>query len=123
MLTRRHAENIILLLVSILLGLTLIGTAEGEQTAEVPALDRTHEVGGVETLQMPVVTIPSQDLIYIAELDGFKVPITIPKGSLSPKHRGKIWQTKEKFDADWAKAMQWVKEVEEELESTNNPNK
>jgi len=61
---------------------------------------------------------PPEDLIYVAVLDGFKVPIVIPKGSLNPEHRGKMWQTKDQYEAEWKQAEQWMKEILEEREAS-----
>lgn len=103
---------IVLVLIYTALGIYFLrGITEGAETADAPALDRAGEM---DFIRLPDITVPSEDLVYIALINGFKVPITIPKGSLSPKHRGKIWQTKEQYDADWERAMKWAEEILEE---------
>lgn len=58
---------------------------------------------------------PSEDLVYVTQIGLFKEIIIIPKGSLNPEHRGKIWQTKKQWEADWDQAEKWMDEIAEEL--------
>ena len=59
---------------------------------------------------------PPEDLVYVTEIGGFKEIIIIPKGSLNPEHRGKIWQTKNQWEAVWKQALEWRDEILKEQE-------
>jgi len=61
---------------------------------------------------------PPEDLVYVTQIGLFKEIIIIPKGSLNPEHRGKIWQTKKQWEAEWKQALEWRDEILKEKEES-----